>query len=324
MINLSITFHKLMDSTDKKSVFNYISTVITKYLDYIQNDEDNKIKTTFQLQTALGSDLDKLADIYKITRGLIETDEQLRSRLLLTIGASIGSSVDAIQDLFEYVTSIRPVIVEDFETKIYKSGEIKDPNQEIGTFQIYFNIDIGNVFETLYVNSDGISVSLGYKTNINTGGTFHAYNQTTDPAHTTDIFDSYDNTQNVIYISGGVIPPLTKIYVTYQITPNTDYDAIDKLYANKPILQSILYLAKAAGIKTYDIQFVEFISAFFNNAGHELITATDLFTTTGWGFPEIYTGAVNNGWDGAYWDSSHWDTATLVVAQDIFTYLTNP
>ena len=321
---MSIQFHNLIDQENERSIFTYLSIVMSNYLDYIENVDFEKIKDSFQLPTALSKDIENLANLYKINRGLDETDEQLRTRLSLIIGANVGSSVDAIQDLFEYITSLRPVIVEDFQTKIYQSGEIKDTSEEIGAFQVYFNIDITDVFETRYINSDGISVTVGHTTNIDGAGTKTAYDHTNDPAHTTDIFDTLDIDTGIMTLIGGPYSPLTKIYVTYQITPATDYDTIEELYANKPILQSVLNLAKAAGIKTYDIEFVKFFRALFNNVGYEIITAIDEFYITGYGYEEFYTGVINNGWDGKYWNASDWDGEILVVAQDLVSFSGNP
>lgn len=321
---MTLSFHNLIDKTNERSIINFLSIVISRILDDIEDIDFEKIKDTFQLSTALGIDLDGIAEFFNSKRGLDESDETLRTRLTLIIGANVGSSVDAIQDLFEYITSLRPVIVEDFETKIYQVGEIKDVSEEIGAFQIYFNLDITDVFETLYINSDGNSVTIGHSSNIDGGGTIAAYDHTNDPAHTTDIADTLDASTGIMTLTGGPYPPLNKIWVEYQIIPSADYDTIEELYANKPILQSVLNLAKAAGIKTYDIEFVKFFRALLNNVGYEIITATDEFNITGFGMEELYTGVINDGWDGKYWNSSHWDGNILVVAQDIFNWFGNP
>lgn len=92
-----------------------------------------------------------------------ENDIHYRTKIQRFINAPINPSPVDIQNTFESLVGLRPVIQEDFETRVLNAGESVPPNEVLATFSIQFNIEITKVFETVIVNADNITVDLGYK-----------------------------------------------------------------------------------------------------------------------------------------------------------------
>lgn len=317
---MSLEFHPFQDKS-KGNIINELSIAVDVILDQLLNLDITEAKRGFQIDYASGSDLEKLASFFDIKRREAEDDNDLQSRINLIIRSRIPVTVDAIQDMFEIITGLRPVIQEDFSTKLYTSGQSLDPNEKIAAFEIHFNADITKVAEMRIINPDGVSVTVGHTSNIDPVGTISAYDRINDPTHQTDISDTLDATTSIMTLIGGPYLPNTKIDVSYEIIPNVDYDTLKELQDNKDLFQSLVSLAKAAGVETSDILITKFFNAWFQDGGTEVLTVTDVFSISRIHLNEL----VGNqyGWDQLVWDASQWDMPFVAVL-DTFSYSTNP
>ena len=121
------------------------------------------INDSFQLDNALGSDLDKLGAIHDFKRWSDNTDEEYRTLLKSFVANFQTVTVDAIQDLFERVTGRRPYIVEGFSTNVQLVGTTDPvPAEDKGRFEVIFEIPRAIVHEQLPIESGGTHVVLGH------------------------------------------------------------------------------------------------------------------------------------------------------------------
>lgn len=150
----------------KTGKFFQLEAAINLLMDRLEFIDVLLVKDAFNFLAASGSDLDAIAAYFGIVRRAGEDGETLIGRMELHIRSRVSVTVDAIQDVFEFITGLRPKITEDFVTQVYTSGMTKG-SAELGTFSVAFNVDITTVTETLRVNSDGLGVTVGHTTNIN-------------------------------------------------------------------------------------------------------------------------------------------------------------
>lgn len=273
---MSIEIHPTQE-TSKGSTINSLSVAIERVFNNIQDFDSRWALEGFQIDTALGNDLDNIAALFGIERNTTgESDLDFRARLKLEIASRIPVTKDAIQDMFELITSLRPVIIEDFSTKLYQAGQAPSPNEELAAFEVHFNIDITQVFEQLLIRNDGESVQVGHFTNIDSGGTIAAYHATDDPFHATDISDTLDADTGIMTLIDGPYLLSSLIDVEYEIIPDTDYDTVEELYANKDNFTRLVSLSKAAGVKTSDVKISKFLGSLFKDGGVETYTVSDV------------------------------------------------
>jgi hypothetical protein len=318
---MALEFHPFQDK-NKGNVINELSIAVDIILDQLLDLDVTNAKQGFQIDYAVGSDLDSLAAWFDIQRRENEDDEELRNRIKLLIRSRIPVTVDAIQDMFEFITGLRPVIQEDFFTRVYTSGQTPPTNEDLATFLVHFSADIGKVAETRFINTDGESVTVGHTSNIDSGGTIAAYDQLNDPTHQTDISVALDATTAIMTLSGGPYAPSTRIDVEYEVFPDSDFDTLKELQDNDALFERLVNLAKAAGVKTGGVQITKFFKAWFQDGGTEVFSVTDtpLNIKPNWTEPAI---GKQYGWDELKWDGNLWDTPFVAVL-DYWEFSTNP
>lgn len=295
MTNEIPEFHKAQSDDSRLSTLAYLQSTLNMYLSQLNDKFIPVIKKTFQLDNSYGTDLEFMASFYNLTRNSGETDQALRRRLIAVIGTTIEGTVGGIQDLFEVITGLRPVIQEDFETRTYGVNEVKETIIGLAQFKLLFNVELTKVQEQLRIRNDGESVVVGHTTNIKTTGSFAAYFPDTDPYHTTDVAVSLDVDTSVLIVSGAPHLPGRKVNVEYEITQddNPDFDTLEELNDNLESFQSILNIVKPAGIKTSPIEIAKFINALFQKYDPQIVTVIDAFETPGFGNPEFIDSLAN-------------------------------
>lgn len=274
MSNDGIDFHALASKDSKSSTLGYIKEMLDHYFNTIDDVELPLIRDSIDVDAAVGGDLDKLGSWFGLNRLTNEKDTIYRSKLNGIISARLYPTVDGIQDLFESIIGLRPHIIEDFETLILSPGGSRDPNELTGELTLEISIDVTDVFETLKILNDGKTVNLGHTINIDQAGSYAAYHRETDPTHQTDIADVLDAANSTMTVVN-VYSPGEKIDVDYQIIPYVDFDTIQELYDNKGFFDLLLNSIAAAGIKTGEISLVKYLTAWFQDAGTEVLTVED-------------------------------------------------
>lgn len=308
---MSIEIHPAQEKS-KGSTINSLSVAIERVFSNIQDFDSRWALEGFQVDTALGIDLDNIASLFGIERNTTgEADLDFRARLKLEIASRIPVTKDAIQDMFELITSLRPIIVEDFMTRLYHSGQNPSDTEELAAFEVHFNIDITNVFERLLIRNDGISVQVGHFTNIDQGGTIAAYHAENDPTHQNDISDAIDADTGIMTLTGGPYSLDSHIDVEYEIIPDTDYDTVEELYAQKDQLTRLVSLSKAAGIKTSDIKITKFNTSWFQDGGTEVLTVIITWAITVHFQPNLLLNPLG-GFDQAQFNVSNYETEDII------------
>lgn len=303
---INVKFHPNQD-TNKGSTLNEITNILENLFNIFTDIDIVLAKNGFQIDYALGNDLELLVSFLNIERLSNETDIAFRKRIKGTIRAKNPVTIDAIQDMFEIIIGLRPIIKEDFFTRVYRSGEILDPTEEIATFRISFNADIARVAELDIIDSTGNSLKVQHTSNIDPDPItpIEAYDDVADPPHTIDISDSLDSDTGIMILKYGPYLPNTKIAVYYDIIPIPEYDGLIELSNNIPLFNRLVNLAKAAGIKTGEIDIVKFFNAWYQNGGVEILNVTEINYRLG---TKLLTDLISNapdiGWDGLILESN--------------------
>ena len=158
--------HSLEGTDPRYNKLKYISDAITHYVTNVTTVSVEQAKRDTQLEYALGMNLDEVGAWFSLSRVAEESDESFRRRILAIAEAPINPTVDAIQDVYEALIGLRPVITEDFITRVLSSGESVPTDEVLAAFTIQFNVEISTALEMIIVEPDGISLTLGHTTNI--------------------------------------------------------------------------------------------------------------------------------------------------------------
>ncbi|MHA2274121.1 MAG: hypothetical protein ACXAC2_00035 [Candidatus Kariarchaeaceae archaeon] len=313
-----------LEGTDPRyNILKYINETISRYITQIESASINRAIKDTQIDYSLSDDLDKIGSWFSAFRVQGETDELFRNRLLALAAAPINPTVDAIQDTYEALIGLRPVIKEDFVTRVLSSGESIPSDEILAEFTVQFNIDIIKVFETILINADGESVTVGHTTNIDEPSGFSAWDSVNDPIHLTDISDTLDPDTSIMTLTGGPYSLDTLIDVEYYITPLASYDTLEELTTNLPVMNAILQITKAAGTKTGGIQLVKFLQSWFQSGGVETLAIIDFFLTSQlFNIDEPVPDAYSSLWGTARWGMHHWGQEGTII--DAFSYLLIP
>lgn len=313
---MTFKFHPGQTNVPQENTMAFLASVVENYFSQFIDTIIVRSHETTQIDNAYGFDLDLIGRFFNTPRygspdpTLVESDDNYRNRLLAIITANIDPTIDGISDMFETVSGLRPVITEAFQTKVYSVGEAKSSPRHLAEFDIRFSIDITKRFETTRMNIEGNTVPLGHS-NIDAGGAIAAYFPDTDPIHLTDVADSIDASTSTMTLSGGPYTPGRKVDVEYEIIPDALYDTVLELQNNLPFFETLLTLAKAAGIKTTPITITKFITEWFQAGGLLQLTVTEGFQivdVSGEFFlgNEVISNA-GNGWDNSAWDVGLWE-----------------
>jgi hypothetical protein len=321
--------HSLEGADPTFNILKYLNQIISRYITEIGTVTLERTKKDIQIDFAWANDLDEIAVWFNQFRVQGESDTQFRNRILALASSPVNPTVDAIQDVYEALVGLRPVIQEDFVTRVLTSGETLPTSEVLAAFTVQFNVDIILVFETRPVNLDGISVTVGHTTNIDEPSGFSAWHSVDDPTHQTDIADTLDPTTSIMTLTGDPYPLGTMIDVEYYITPLSSYDTIEELTTNLPVLEAILQLTKAAGVKTGGVELVKFLKSWFQSGGAEVLTITDFFLNsqllsedTFAEMLEQFSDPLTASWDNGFWNRHHWNQDGPVI--DCFSYELTP
>lgn len=309
------------------SVIGELSILLDIMLNNIANLDIDISRQGSQIDYSIGNDLDNLLSWFDISRLESESDKTYKTRAKSIFSAKNPVTLDSIQDMFEIITGMRPVIIEDFTTEIFVSGDFPSSSQEIASFEIHFNVDITKVFELRYINPDGVSITVGHTSNIDVqtdpSNNFEAYHEEDDPTHQNDIAISLDASTSIMTLSNGPYLAGTQIYVTYEIIANPDYDKVQEIYDSLLFFKDLVSLSKAAGIKTTDVLITKFLNAWFQDAGTEQFSVTDVFFINAANFFENFTDSFQRGFDQLKFDWYYFDQPTYLIPliEEVFLQL---
>lgn len=134
---------------------------IQRQLDIFILSVADVVNGSMKVSGALGTDLDKISRFFDVFRLSGETDIEFRSRVSDTVTLQERVTRDSVEEFFERITGKRPHIREEFESRVYRTGDVVDPNPA-GFFDITFDLIRDVVHEKVPLQSDRNSVVLSH------------------------------------------------------------------------------------------------------------------------------------------------------------------